>query len=209
MPPTVPIPQIKMFSTLYSERKNESWSTFSDLRRNLPSTTKEMFVSEAPCAQAMTEIPERPSVPNSFPAIPGVCFMFSPTIAMVASPLSTCMGNMAPVSISLANSELRTSAAALASSSRTPIEVEFSEEACDTMNTEIPLLARVVKIRRLTPMTPTIDRPVTVISVVPLMLEIPLIGLLSSSIFSLIRVPGCSGLKVFFTLMGMFLTQTG
>ena len=203
------MPQMKMFSTLYSERKNESCSTLSDLRRNRPSTTNEMFVSEAPCAQAMTLMPLRPSVPNSLPAMPGVCFMFSPTMAMVARPLSTCMGNMAPVSISFANSVFSASAAAAASSSRTPMEVEFSDEACDTMNTEMPLLARVVKMRRLTPMTPTIDSPVTVMSDVPLMLEMPLMGLLSSSIFSLMSVPGCEGLKVFFTLMGIFLTQTG
>ena len=209
MPPTVPTPQMKRLSTLYSERKNESCSTLSDLRRKRPSTTNEMFVSEAPCAQAITEIPERPKVPNSLPAIPGVCFMFSPTMAMVASPLSACMGNMAPVSISLANSWLSTSTAASASSSRTPIDVEFSDEAWLTMNTEMPLLARVVKMRRLTPMTPTIERPVTVMSVVPLMLEIPLMGFWSFSIWSLMSVPGCSGLKVFFTLMGMFLTQTG
>ena len=43
-----------------------------------------MLVSEAPCAQAITLIPLRPSVPKSFPAIPGVCFIFSPTIATVA-----------------------------------------------------------------------------------------------------------------------------
>ena len=168
-----------------------------------------MLVSEAPWAQAITLIPERPSVPNSLPAIPGVCFMFSPTMAMVARPLSTCMGNIAPVSISLANSAFSASAAAVASSSRTPIEVEFSDEACDTMNTLMPLLANVVKIRRFTPMTPTIDSPVTVISVVPLMLDIPLMGFWSLSIFALISVPGCSGLKVFFTLMGIFFTHTG
>ena len=103
-------------------------------------------------------------------------------MAIVARPLSTCMGNIAPVSISLANSAFSTSAAASASSSRTPIEVEFSDDACDTMNTEMPLLASVVKIRRFTPITPTIDRPVTVISDVPLMLEIPLMGLSSLSI---------------------------
>ena len=40
-------------------------------------------------------------------------------------------------------------------------------------------------------------------------IEIPLMGLLSSAIVSLISVPGCSGLKVFFTLIGIFLTQTG
>ena len=149
IPPTVPMPQMKRFSTLYSDRKKESCRTLSDLRRNRPSTTNDIFVSEAPWAQAITEMPERPNVPNNLPAIPGVCFMFSPTIAMVANPLSACMGNMAPVSISLANCSFSASTAASASSSRTPIEVEFSEEACDTMNTEMPLLANVVKMRRL------------------------------------------------------------
>ena len=77
------------------------------------------------------------------------------------------------------------------------------------MKTEIPSLARAVKIRRLTPMTPTIERPVTVIRAVPLIEEIPLIGLESPSILFLMMVPGASGLKVFFTLIGIFLTQTG
>ena len=157
----------------------------------------------------MTLIPLRPSVPKSFPAIPGVCFIFSPTIAIVASPLSACMGNMAPVSISLANSSLSTLTASGASSSRTPIEVEFSDDACATMKTLMPLDAKAVKMRWLTPMTPTIAKPVTVISVVPLILEIPLMGLRSLSIWSLMSVPGCSGLKVFFTLIGIFLTHTG
>ncbi len=209
MLPTVPIPQMKRLSTLYSLRKNESCSTLSDLRRKRPSTTNEILVSEAPWAQAITLIPLRPSVPNSFPAIPGVCFMFSPTMAMVARPLSACMGNMAPVSISLRNSSFSTSTAASASSSRTPIDVEFSDDAWLTIKTDMPLLASVVKMRRLTPITPTIERPVTVIRVVPLMLEIPLMGFWSFSIWSLMRVPGCSGLKVFLTLMGMFLMQTG
>ena len=127
--PTVPTPQMKRLSTWYSDRKNESWSTLSDLRRLSPSTTNEMLVSEAPCAQAITEIPLRPSVPKSFPAIPGVCFMFSPMMAMVANPVSALIGDMAPVSISLANSSLSTATAASASESFTPMEVEFSDEA--------------------------------------------------------------------------------
>ena len=128
-PPTVPTPQMKRLSTLYSDRKKESWSTLSDLRRKRESTTNEMFVSDEPWAHAITLIPLRPKVPNSLPAIPGVCFMFSPTIAIVARPLSACIGNIAPVSISLANSSLRTRTASGASSSRTPIEVEFSDDA--------------------------------------------------------------------------------
>ena len=58
-------------------------------------------------------------------------------------------------------------------------------------------------------MTPTIDSPVTVISVVSLMLDIPLIGFRSLSIFDLIIVPLPLGLKVFFISIGMFFTQTG
>ena len=119
------------------------------------------------------------------------------------------MGNMAPVSISLENSWLSTATAWSASASRTPMEVEFSDDACDTMNTDMPPLVRAVKMRWLTPMTPTMDRPATVISVVPLMLDIPLMDLWSFLTFCLMTVPGFSGLKVFFTLMGMFLTQTG
>ena len=141
--------------------------------------------------------------------MPGVCFIFSPTMAIVARPDSADMGNIAPVSISFLNSSLSTSTAASASSSRTPIDVEFSDEACDTRNTDMPLSASAVNIRLFTPITPTIDSPVTVMSVVPFMLDMPLMGLLSSSIFSFISVPGCSGLKVFLTFIGMFLTHTG
>ena len=128
---------------------------------------------------------------------------------MVASPLSACMGNMAPVSISLANSLLSTATALSASWSRTPIDVEFSEEACDTRNTLMPLSARAVKMRRLTPITPTIDNPVTVMRVVPLMLDIPFMGFWLFSILFFMMVPDASGLKVFFTLIGMFFTHTG
>ena len=85
LPPTVPTPAMKRFNTLYWERKKESWIEFNALRRYFSLMTKEMFVSEAPCAQAITLIPALPSVPNNLPAIPGVRFMFSPTIATVAT----------------------------------------------------------------------------------------------------------------------------
>ena len=147
LPPTVPTPQTNRFKTWYSDRKKESWITFSDLRREPPSTTNDMFVSEAPCAHAITFIPLRPNVPNNFPAIPGVCFMFSPTIATVASPLSAFIGEISPISISFANSSFKTSHAKDASSFRTPIEVEFSEDAWDTRNTLIPFSARALNIR--------------------------------------------------------------
>ena len=103
--------------------------TLSDLRSKRPSTTNEMFVSLAPCAQAITLMPLRPNVPKSLPAIPGVCFMFSPTMATVANPLSAFISNMAPVSISFWNSSFSTRHASAASTSRTPILVLFSELA--------------------------------------------------------------------------------
>ena len=89
------------------------------------------------------------------------------------------------------------------------MDVEFSEDACDTMNTLMPLLASAVKMRRLTPMTPTMASPETVMSVVFLMLDMPLMGLWSFSILSLMMVPRASGLKVFLMRMGMFFTRTG
>ena len=207
--PTVPTPQMNRLSTLYSERKNESWITLSDLRRYLPGMTNEMLVSNAPCAMVMMLTPLRPRVLNSLPAMPGRWRIFSPTMATVASPLSAIMGYMAPVAISLANSSLSTCTASLASVSLTAIEVEFSDEAWLTMNTLMPLSARAVKIRLLTPMTPTIDNPVTVMSVVWSMLDIPLMMRLSCSTLRMMTVPGAWALKVFFTLMGMFFTHTG
>src|SRR3712207_9517178 len=59
IPPTVPTPQMNKLSTLYSERKKESWSTLSDFLNDSPSTTNEILVSEAPCAQAITRSEER------------------------------------------------------------------------------------------------------------------------------------------------------
>ena len=54
-----------------TDRKNESCMTLSDLRSDSFSTTNEMLVSEAPCAQAITLMPFLPIVPNSLPAMPG------------------------------------------------------------------------------------------------------------------------------------------
>ena len=53
------------------------------------------------------------------------------------------------------------------------------------------------------------DKPDTVINVVPLMLDMPLMLLVSSTTSSLMMEPGASGLKVFFINMGMCLMQTG
>ena len=99
-PPTVPTPQTNRFSSWYSERKKLSWITFRALRRFPRFTMNDMLLSEEPWAQAITLMPLRPSVPNSFPAIPAWYFMFSPTTATAASSFSMCMGAIAPLSSS-------------------------------------------------------------------------------------------------------------
>ena len=118
-----------------------------------------MLVSEAPCVQAMTLMPLRPSVPNSLPAMPGVCFMSSPTTAIVARSCSAVMLPTSPISISGANSLVSIAMARSASSLRSPIDVVFSEAACDTKKTLMPALASVRKMRWLTPITPTMPSP--------------------------------------------------
>ena len=57
----------------------------------------------------------------------------------------------------------------------------------------MPLSASELKMRRLTPTTPTMDRPVTVMSVVSLMDDMPLIGFPLFSMCDLMTVPFLSG----------------
>ena len=89
------------------------------------------------------------------------------------------------------------------------MEVEFSEEACATRKAEMPPLVSAVKMRRFTPITPTIERPVTWMIAASEMLDMPLMGFPSFPILLLITEPVPLGLKVFLTLMGMFFTHTG
>lgn len=73
-----------------------------------------------------------------------------------------------------------------------------SEAACDTRNTLIPDCANALKIRWLTPITPTIPNPETVIRQVSFIDDIPLMALPSEAwVASVISVPGTSGLNVF------------
>ena len=157
----------------------------------------------------MTLMPLLPSVPKSLPAIPGVCFMFSPTMAMVARFFSCAISYMAPISISFLNSSLSTWQALSESSFLTPMEVEFSEDAWLTRNTLMPSLAKAVKMRRLTPMTPTMESPDTVMRLVLLMDDMPLMARELFSPSDDMVVPFASGLNVFLIRIGMFLMHTG
>ena len=78
---------------------------------------------------------------------------------MVAKSCSAVMLPISPISISGLNSSESTSMASWASSLRSPIEVVFSEAACDTKKTLMPALASVRKMRWLTPITPTMPSP--------------------------------------------------
>ena len=77
------------------------------------------------------------------------------------------------------------------------------------MNTLIWLSARVVKMRRFTPITPTIESPDTVMRLVLLIELIPLMARFSSCTPCSMIVPTASGWKVFLMRIGMFFTHTG
>ena len=89
------------------------------------------------------------------------------------------------------------------------MDVLVSDEVCATMNTLMPWLASVVKMRRLTPMTPTMERPDTVTMLVSLIDDMPRMGCADGGTSCRIVLPLASGWKVFLIRMGMFLTQTG
>ena len=204
--PTVPTPTTKRLSTCDSERKKESCMTLSALRRLPSAITKDILVSEAPCAQAITLIPLRPKTLNSFPAIPGVCFIFSPTIATVARSFSASIALISPTAISWRNSSRNTFTANSASALRTANVVLFSDDACDTKKTLIPDFASRLNIRELIPMTPTMPIPDKVMRHVSLIDEIPLMAFPSAcELSSEMRVPGAEGLKVFLMNIGIFL----
>ena len=168
--------------------------------------THEILVSDAPCVSAIMLMPLLPNAPQNLPAMPGTCFMFSPTIAMVERLYSTVISLMLPNAISWANSSLNTRWETAASGVLTPMDVLFSDEAWETKNTLMPFCAKVRKMRWFTPIIPTIPSPCMVMSAVSLMEEIPLIILPSSfdRLFN-ISVPFDEGLKLLRTLMGMFL----
>ena len=79
------------------------------------------------------------------------------------------------------------------------MEVLVSEEVCATMNTLMPPAANVVKMRRFTPITPTIDIPLTVTMLISLTDEMPRMGRCEEQASRRITLPAAEGLKVFLT----------
>ncbi len=197
--PTVPTPHTKRFNTWYSLRKKLSWITLSDLRSMSRLTTSDTLISAAPCAIAMMFIPLRPNTPKSFPAMPGVCFILSPTTATVERFPVSATGFIAPVDISLANSCSSIWRAFSPSLSVTQRLVLASDEVWATRNTLTPPAARLENIRWFTPITPTIEGPLTVTRLVFFIDEMPLIARLSSMGPLCMMLPGASGWKVFLT----------
>ena len=207
-PPTVPTPQTNRFSSWYSERKKLSWITFRALRRFPRFTMNDMLLSEEPWAQAITLMPLRPSVPNSFPAMPAWYFMFSPTTATAASSFSMCTGSVAPLSISWRNSLSIVAAAAAASFLPTPIVIPVSEADWLTRNALMFPSASTLNMRLSIPTIPTMEVPVSVIRLMSSIEDMPLMSRSSLRHSCLMEVPGAAGLKVFLISMGMPLRHT-
>ncbi len=204
LPPTVPTPIRNTFSSMFSERKNDSWTTFRVFRNSEVFTTHEILSSEAPCAIAIILMPFLPIVEKSFPATPVVCFIFSPTIATIDNSLSISILLICPVFISFSNSALIAASAASVSGLSIATLIEFSEDACEIRITFIPAPARAEKSLIEMPVTPTMPIPCRVTSEIPEMDEIPLIGVSFIVLILLkIRVPSFSGLNVFFICTGI------
>ena len=155
----MPIPITKTLSSTCSERKNDSWITFSVFRKTSFLTTHEMFSSEAPCAIAITFTPLFPIVEKSFPAKPVACFMFSPTMATIERSDSIAILLICPLAISRSNSD----SIALRANSTTfcsiAMLIEFSDDACEIRITFTFTFASAVNSRIEIPVTPTIPIP--------------------------------------------------
>ena len=120
------------------------------------------------------------------------------------------MGLISPVEISCSNSLFRMSQAVWASSSPTPMEIPVSDEDWQMRNTLMLCSARRLKILPSTPTIPTMEFPERVIRQVFPIEDMPVTGLSSRPVHtSWMTEPGSSGLKVFFTFMGMFFALTG
>ena len=150
-------------------------------------------------ATAEILIPLRPNTLKSCPAMPGRWRILSPTTATLAWFSSSEAGFIAPSAISRANSSSSNWQARRASAGVMQIVVLVSEEFWATMNTLMPPVAKVVKMRRFTPITPTIDGPLTVTMLISLTDEIPRMGRSLGAAWRLMTLPWRSGWNVFFT----------
>ena len=89
------------------------------------------------------------------------------------------------------------------------MQIECSDEACVIKITFILSLASAPKILDAMPTTPTIPLPVMRSRVISSIEEIPFTLNASESSLSEIKVPSCSGLKVFLILILIFLFSAG
>src|ERR1035437_1990627 len=160
--------------------------------------THEIFNSEAPWAMALTLMPFRARVLKNLPAMPGVFFMFSPTMATRAISFSIAIWLMFPELISWRNSFSMASLALSLSLSMTAKVIEYSQEAGEMRTTLTLLFANAPNNLLDIPVTPTIPEPRIVTRLIFSIEEIPLIDLFTS-IFALvvINVPLFWMLKVF------------
>ena len=179
------------------------------LRTSCDAITAVMFFSDDPCAIARTLIPLRPSTPNILPLTPGWFRICSPTNAIIDKSFSIINGSTTCVLISCSNSASTAIFAKCVSCKFTPTQIECSEELCVIKMTLILFFARASNNLFEKPGIPTIPAPSKLNKQMSLMLEMPRIKLSSLGDSFSIKVPGCSGSKVFLIRTGIFSYITG
>ncbi len=121
--------------------------------------TTEMLSSDEPCAVATTFIPLLPSDLKRVADIPGVFFIFSPTMAIIDIFFSTIILSSLFLLISAANSVEMASIAGSLSDGLTARVIEYSEEAWVMKITLTSLFASAPNNLADVPFTPTITGP--------------------------------------------------
>ncbi|MNI15147.1 hypothetical protein D3C81_936840 [compost metagenome] len=178
----LPVPILNTCSVFFNSAKNASCTALSAFAKSSLPIITDILYSDEPCAIARTLIPLRPSAANNRPDIPGVFFIFSPTMAKTER-FSSIAGTISLFAwISSSNSTSIKCIARLASDGLTANVMLCSEEDWVISTTLICSLANSVKSRPLKPDLPIIPDPLRLMTEISEIEEIPLIG---SAVFPL------------------------
>ena len=196
--PTVPNPAMKrLMSFPLLRSKNSLWMVRMAASASSEDMITDMFLSEDPCAVALTGILLRPSAASIRPVAPVWLSTSSPTRHTMEKPFSTLRGLSLPREISYAKQRSAASRAFSASFSETAMHIVCTEEAWVIRIMLISFWLSVSKRRLEKPGIPTIPLPSRERRAILSELEMPMsLSLLRGGFFS-ISVPDASGSKVF------------
>ncbi|MDL1885946.1 ABC transporter substrate-binding protein [Anaerolineae bacterium CFX8] len=186
-----------------------SCSAITARSRSSCGTTNEMLHSDDPCAMAMTLMPRSPITENTRPATPGVPRIPAPTAVIITTFSSTSTRSMSRRASSAASSASIASRTFRAVLSVTRKQKLCSDDDCEIIRMLAPACALARKVRPAMPGTPIIPLPLTVSRLTFLMLVTALMTVCVRSPFSRMSVPGCCGLNVFRTRIGIPLSRIG